>query len=70
MAIVNSSELFHASLEKVLIYIYTHTHIHIVRPEPRHNALKGRSVMETYVEDPVGITEKWLSQLKNLSARM
>lgn len=51
MAIVNSSELFHASLEKVLI----HTHIYIVRRKARHNALKGHSVMETYVEDPVGI---------------
>lgn len=51
-------------LSERLIYAY------IVRPEPGHNTLKGHSVMEIYVDDPVGITEKWLSQLKNLSGRM
>lgn len=63
MAVGNSSELFHASLRNSSD-IHTRVYIHGVRPEPRHNPLKGRSVMETHVRDPVGITGKWLSQGK------
>lgn len=51
-------------LSERLKYTYT------VRPAPGHNTLKGHFVMEICVDDPVGITKKWLSQLKNLSGRM